>query len=79
MRSHGLPDFPEVTVSSDGLVNLDIRGERVDVRSERYGAAVKACQSLLPTGTRLPGAPAAPAAPAAAPGARPPSRSSHLG
>ncbi|MGI5241634.1 hypothetical protein [Dactylosporangium sp. CA-139066] len=63
MRSHGLPDFPEVTVSSDGLVNFDIRNERVDARSEKYGAAVNACQSLLPDGTRLPGAPAAPVAP----------------
>jgi hypothetical protein len=65
MRSHGLPDFPEVAVSSDGLVNLHIKGERVDVLSEKYGAAVKACESLLPTGTRLPNAPTAPGAPAA--------------
>ena len=63
MRSHDLPDFPEVTVSSDGLVDFDIKGERVDAQSEKYGAAVKACQPLLPAGTRLPGAPAAPLAP----------------
>ncbi|WP_327589957.1 hypothetical protein OHA25_25155 [Nonomuraea sp. NBC_00507] len=65
MRSHGLPDFPEVAFSSDGLVNLHIKGERVDVLSEKYGAAVQACQSVLPAGTRLPKAPAAPPAPAA--------------
>jgi hypothetical protein len=65
MRSQGLPGFPEVAVSSDGLVNFDIKGERVDVLSQRYGAAVKACESLLPAGVRLPGAPAAPAAPSA--------------
>ncbi|MFG1685955.1 hypothetical protein ACGFNP_37725 [Nonomuraea sp. NPDC049269] len=65
MRSKGLPDFPEVAVSSDGLVNLEINGEHVDVLSVRYGAAVKACESLLPTGTHLPGAPDAPSAPAA--------------
>ncbi|TMR19248.1 hypothetical protein ETD86_20505 [Nonomuraea turkmeniaca] len=63
MRSHGLPDFPEVAVSSDGLVNLHIKGERVDVLSKTYGAAVKACESLLPAGKRLPQAPTAPVAP----------------
>ncbi|GAA3429407.1 hypothetical protein GCM10018953_65910 [Streptosporangium nondiastaticum] len=64
MRPHGLPGFPEVSFSSDGLVNLDIRGERVDVMSRKYGAAVKACEPLLPAGSRPPGAPAAPPAPA---------------
>ncbi|MET9342965.1 hypothetical protein [Nonomuraea sp. NPDC003804] len=63
MRAQGLPGFPEVALSSDGLINFDIRGERVDVLSEKYGAAVRACGSLLPTGSRLPGAPAAPSAP----------------
>ena len=33
VRSHGLPDFPGVALSSDGLVNLTIKGERVDVLS----------------------------------------------
>ncbi|MFF0312329.1 hypothetical protein ACFYSC_33255 [Streptosporangium sp. NPDC004379] len=65
MRSHGSPGFPEVSFSSDGLVNLDIKGERVDAVSQKYGAAVKACEPLLPAGSRLPGAPAAPAAPSA--------------
>ncbi|ETK30744.1 hypothetical protein [Microbispora sp. ATCC PTA-5024] len=64
MRSHGLPGFPDVAVSSDGLVNLDIKGERVDALSATYGAAVTACGPLLPTGSRLPGAPEAPSAPA---------------
>jgi hypothetical protein len=63
MRSHGLPDFPEVTVSSDGLINFDIRGERVDADSEDYGRALEACQALLPDGARLPDAPDAPPAP----------------
>ncbi|GAA4233361.1 hypothetical protein FHR32_000616 [Streptosporangium album] len=63
MRSHGLPDFPEVTVSSDGLINLDIKGDRVDAFSREYGAAVKACESMLPVGAGLPGAPVAPSAP----------------
>jgi hypothetical protein len=64
MRAHGLPDFPEVTVSTDGLVNLEIDGERVDAASGKYGAAVQACESLLPAGSRLPGAPGAAPAPA---------------
>ncbi|MCC5575465.1 hypothetical protein IMZ11_07395 [Microtetraspora sp. AC03309] len=65
MRSHGLPGFPEVAVSTDGLINLDIKGERVDVFSDTYGAAVKACESLLPTPAHLPKAPVAPEAPTA--------------
>ncbi|MEU5861043.1 hypothetical protein ABZ815_07730 [Nonomuraea sp. NPDC047529] len=65
VRAHGLPDFPGVTVSEDGLVNLSIGGERVDALSEKYGAAVKACGSLLPEGAGLPGKPQAPAAPEA--------------
>ncbi|GAA4532833.1 hypothetical protein [Nonomuraea ferruginea] len=63
MRAHGLPGFPEVALSSAGLVNLDIKGERVDVLSGKYGAAVEACEPLLPVGSRLPGAPTAPTAP----------------
>lgn len=65
MRAHGLPGFPDVTFSSDGLVNLDIRGEKVDGSSRVYGAAVDACAPLLPAGSRLPGAPSAPSAPSA--------------
>lgn len=67
MRSHGLPGFPDVAVSTDGLVNLDLRGDRVDVLSETYGEAVQACASLLPEGAGLPGAPTAPSAPAVLP------------
>ncbi|NUT39816.1 MAG: hypothetical protein HOV86_07460 [Thermoactinospora sp.] len=63
MRAHGLPDFPEVTFSSDGLVNLDIKGERVDVMSDTYGTAVEACDYLLPDGSVVPGRPQAPPAP----------------
>ncbi|NUW43212.1 hypothetical protein [Nonomuraea rhodomycinica] len=65
MRAHGLPDFPDTAFSSDGLVSLEVKGEDVDVRSATYGAAVRACEPLLPHGVRPPGAPAAPAAPAA--------------
>ncbi|MEV4370381.1 hypothetical protein AB0J71_25160 [Nonomuraea sp. NPDC049637] len=37
----------------------------MDALSATYGAAVRACESLLPRGARLPAAPQAPAAPAA--------------
>ncbi|WP_067172972.1 hypothetical protein [Microtetraspora niveoalba] len=63
MRAHDLPDFPDVAVSEDGLINLDIRGERVDALSAKYGAAVRACESLLPSGAALPSGPHAPSAP----------------
>ncbi|MFI9554285.1 hypothetical protein [Nonomuraea endophytica] len=63
MRSHGLPGFPEVVVSEDGLVNLTLKGENVDVMSKKYGTAVAACQHLLPTNTNLPKPPTAPTAP----------------
>ncbi|GIH89430.1 hypothetical protein Psi01_00600 [Planobispora siamensis] len=63
MRSHGLPEFPEVAFSSDGTVNLTVKGERVDLLSAEYGSAVRACESLLPAGTHLPAPPQAPKAP----------------
>ncbi|NUR90234.1 MAG: hypothetical protein HOY71_39675 [Nonomuraea sp.] len=63
LRSHGLPGFPGVAVSEDGLVNLTVKGERVDVLSATYGRAVAACESLLPKGAVLPGKPVAPSAP----------------
>jgi hypothetical protein len=63
MRSHGLPDFPDVTVSAEGLVNFDIKGERADVRSEKYGPALRVCESLLPDSAHWPDAPPAPPAP----------------
>ncbi|GAA5071196.1 hypothetical protein HNP84_009121 [Thermocatellispora tengchongensis] len=63
MRAHGLPRFPQVTVSKEGPVNLTLGGERVDVLSEKYGAAVRACEHLLPAGTGLPRPPKPPPAP----------------
>ncbi|WP_433421005.1 hypothetical protein ACQP1V_09450 [Microtetraspora malaysiensis] len=69
MRAHGLPDFPDVAVSADGLINLDIKGERVDALSAKYGAAVSACEPLLPSGAVLPSRPHAPSAPPLTPSA----------
>ncbi|MET8862916.1 hypothetical protein ABZW11_08150 [Nonomuraea sp. NPDC004580] len=63
MRAQGLPGFPDVAVSSDGLVNLTIGSERVEALSDKYGQAVRACRHLLPAGAVLPGRPMAPQAP----------------
>ncbi|WP_214326083.1 hypothetical protein [Nonomuraea sediminis] len=60
MRSHGLPDFPDVTVSATGQVSIELSGTRVDPVSRQYDAAVRACEPLLPGGARLPRPPAAP-------------------
>jgi hypothetical protein len=67
MRANGLPDFPEVTFSTagstGGLVNLTLKGGRVDVMSDEYGKAIEACKHLLPDGFTLPVKPEAPKAP----------------
>ena len=60
MRSHGVGDFPGVTIASDGQVSIELSGTLVDVVSKKYDAATRACASLLPAGTRLPSPPSAP-------------------
>jgi hypothetical protein len=51
MRSHGLPDFPDPTVSSDGGLQLslgDKRSSSLNPDSPVFQTAQKACQSLMP-------------------------------
>jgi hypothetical protein len=51
MRSHGLPDFPDPTVSSDGGLQLslgDKRNSSLNPDSPVFQSAQKACQSLTP-------------------------------
>jgi hypothetical protein len=55
MRSHGVPDFPGITISADGQVQL--LGGGVNPISESYRDAVDACEHLLPEGSRLPSDP----------------------
>ncbi len=55
MRSHGVPNFPDPVVSN-GSITWNISGSSLDTRSPRYQAAQRACQSLLPAGTAVPGA-----------------------
>jgi cytochrome c553 len=59
MRSHGVPDFPGITISANGQIQL--KGGSVNPISTTYRAAAKACASLLPTGSALPTAPEPPA------------------
>jgi hypothetical protein len=48
MRSHGVPDFPGVTISPNGRVHIDPAGGEVDPLSARFAAAMQACKRLLP-------------------------------
>ncbi|MEV5576519.1 hypothetical protein AB0L06_41370 [Spirillospora sp. NPDC052269] len=59
MRSHGVTDFPGITVGKDGTVQLR-NGGSVNPLSPTYKAAARACASLLPKGSALPGDPAPP-------------------
>lgn len=61
MRSHGVPDFPGVTISADGKVHLDLGRSHIDPIAPRFVAAEQACASLLPEGGReLPERPSPP-------------------
>jgi hypothetical protein len=51
MRSHGITDFPDPTVGSNGLPDFSINaGEKSDLnpQSPQFQAAQKACQKDLP-------------------------------
>lgn len=51
MRSHGIPDFPDPVVGSDGSITLSIKGSALStLRSPLGQAAQRACKSLLPAG-----------------------------
>lgn len=56
MREHGLPDFPDATISSDGRINL-AEGVWINPFSKEYQAALTSCTSLLPGETTLPQVP----------------------
>jgi hypothetical protein len=51
MRSHGIPDFPDPTISPGGGVAIQINGgpgSDLDRNNPRFKAANQACQSLEP-------------------------------
>ncbi len=47
MRSHGLPSFPDPTVSN-GVPQLDLSGTGIDPGSPQFQSAQNACKSLSP-------------------------------
>jgi hypothetical protein len=47
MRSHGLPNFPDPTVSN-GVPQLDLSGTGIDPSSPQFQSAQQACKSLSP-------------------------------
>ncbi|WP_026413369.1 hypothetical protein [Actinomadura oligospora] len=59
LRSHGVKDFPGITIGEDGTIQLKTGGS-VNPLSATYKAAAKACASLLPKGSTLPGEPTPP-------------------
>jgi hypothetical protein len=55
MRSHGVPSFPDPVVIN-GSITWNVNGNSLNLRSPQAQAAQRACQSLLPAGTAVPGA-----------------------
>ena len=49
IRSHGIPNFPDPTLSA-GRVDLVLRGSGVDLGSPQFQSAQQACRSLSPAG-----------------------------
>lgn len=52
LRTHGLADFPDPTLGSNGLPNFEINGSAnsdLDPNSSQYQAAQKACQKDRPS------------------------------
>lgn len=47
MRSHGEPDFPDPTLTGQG-VSLNLDGSDINPNSPQFGAAVSACQHVAP-------------------------------
>jgi hypothetical protein len=50
MRGHGVPDFPDPTLSGQG-VSGNFNGADIKANSSQFQAAVSACQHLVPGGT----------------------------
>jgi hypothetical protein len=55
MRSHGLPNFPDPSTRSDGpYFAISISKDGFDPHSSQILARARACQHVLPAGSRLP-------------------------
>ncbi|MEU4392708.1 hypothetical protein [Kribbella sp. NPDC023855] len=59
MRQNGVPDFPGVTVTANGTLQL-VPGTNINPISKTYQAAARKCASTLPSGTTLPAEPSLP-------------------
>ncbi|UGQ09131.1 hypothetical protein LO772_19435 [Yinghuangia sp. ASG 101] len=63
MRANGVPDFPGVTIGTDGRVTLIPNDTGVNVFSSHYRAAAETCAHLLPGDRALPAPPTPPSVP----------------
>jgi len=55
MRSHGIPGFPDPTTDPDGVrFVISVSKDGFDPRSPQILAKARACQRVLPAGSRLP-------------------------
>jgi hypothetical protein len=63
MRAHGLPGFPDSTITPDGRLQLEPGARTVDPFDADYRAALAACADRLPVGTDLPAEPQQPVPP----------------
>jgi hypothetical protein len=59
MRSHGVKDFPGITIGANGQLQLR-SGGNIDPLSRTYRDAAKSCGYLLPKGSALPDDPQPP-------------------
>jgi hypothetical protein len=63
MRANGQPDFPGITISANGSIQLDSGGATVDPFSSAYRKAFDACEHYLPANTHPTPSPDPPAHP----------------
>jgi hypothetical protein len=63
MRGHGVPGFPDATVTPDGRLVLEPGARVFDPFDADYQAALAACADRLPAGTDLPAEPQPPVPP----------------
>jgi hypothetical protein len=67
MRANGQPDFPGITISPGGSIELDSGGAAVDPLSSAYRTAFDACDHYLPKNTHPTPSPAPPQRPLPSP------------
>jgi hypothetical protein len=53
MRTHGVPDYPDPTVTSQGY-SSNLKNSGINTQSPQFLAAVGACRYLLPAGVAAP-------------------------